>query len=138
MSRRTEASYVYHILDFICFHHKRHPKEMGIEEIRAYPSHLATESSVAASTQNVALSALLFRQVLKANLPEIKNLERARCSRRVPVVLTRNEVEAILSRASGIYHLILSLLHGTGMRLSECLIGTARVRRIGGPCSHAS
>ncbi len=123
MSRRTETSYMYYILDFIRFHGKRHPKEMGAEEIRAYLSHLATEGNVAASTQNVALSALLFlyRHVLKVNLPDIENIERARRSRRVPVVLTRNEVEAILSRASGVHNLILSLLYGTGMRLSECL-----------------
>lgn len=123
MSRRTETSYVYYTLDYIRFHGKRHPKEMGVEEIRAYLSHLATENNVAASTQNVALSALLFlyRQVLKVNLPDIENIERARRSRRVPVVFTRTEVEQVLSRASGIHHLILSLLYGTGMRLSECL-----------------
>lgn len=123
MSRRTETSYVYYILDFIRFHGKRHPNEMGVEEIRAYLSHLATKNNVAASTQNVALSALLFlyRQVLKVNLPDIENIERARRSRRVPVVFTRGEVEQVLSRASGIHHLILSLLYGTGMRLSECL-----------------
>lgn len=123
MSRRTEASYVYYILDFIRFHGKRHPRDMGVGEIRAYLSHLATEANVAASTQNVALSALLFlyRQVLKVNLPDIENVERARRSRRVPIVFTRKEVEAILSHASGIHHLILSLLYGTGMRLFECL-----------------
>ena len=123
MSRRTETSYMYYILDYIRFHGKRHPKEMGGEEIRAYLCHLATEGNVAASTQNVALSALLFlyRQVLKADLPNIENIERARRSRRVPVVFTRDEVESILSHVSGIYHLILGLLYGTGLRLSECL-----------------
>lgn len=75
MSRRTETSYVYYILDFIRFHGKRHPNEMGVEEIRAYLSHLATKNNVAASTQNVALSALLFlyRQVLKLTLPGLKS-----------------------------------------------------------------
>ena len=123
MSRRTETSYVYYILDYIRFHGKRHPKELGADEIRAYLSHLATEGNVAASTQNVALSALLFlyRQVLKGALPDIENIERARRSRRVPVVFTRNEVESVLSNVSSIHHLILSLLYGTGMRLSECL-----------------
>lgn len=107
MSRRTETSYVYYVLYFIRFHVKRHPNEMGVEEIRAYLSHLATKNNVAASTQNVALSALLFlyRQVLKVNLPDIENIERASLSRRVPVVFTRGEVEQVLSRASGIHHL---------------------------------
>ena len=78
------------IIDFIRFHGKRNLNEMGVEEIRAYLSHLATKNNVAASTQNVALSALLFlyRQVLKVNLPDIENIERARRSRRVPVVFT--------------------------------------------------
>ncbi|GIW37022.1 MAG: hypothetical protein KatS3mg073_1167 [Meiothermus sp.] len=72
MSRRTETSYVYYILDFIRFHSKRHPNEMGVEEIRAYLSHLATKNNVAASTQNVAFSALLFlyKTVLDSPLAE--------------------------------------------------------------------
>ena len=72
-SPKTEKSYLYYIKDFILFHHKRHPREMGVTEIRAYLSHLATEKNVAASTQNVALSALLFlyRQVLEIELPYI-------------------------------------------------------------------
>lgn len=84
---------MYYMIDFIRFHGKHHPKDMGIEESRAYLSHLATEGNVVSSTQNVALSALLFlyRQVQKANLPGIENIQRARRSRRVPVVFTRNQ-----------------------------------------------
>jgi integron integrase len=122
MSRRTEASYLYYIIDYIRFHGKRHPQEMGVREIRAYLSHLAVDGNVAASTQNVALSALLFlyRQVLHLDLPDIGNIERARRRKRVPVVFTRAEV-AILAQLSGVHHLIISLLYGTGIRLSESL-----------------
>ena len=71
MSRRTEKSYIHYILDYIYFHKKKDPEDMGVEEIRTYLSHLATDKKVAASTQNIALSALLFlyRQVLKVDLP---------------------------------------------------------------------
>lgn len=77
-SLSTEKSYVYYIRDFILFHDKRHPQEMGSDEIRAYLSHLALQRRVAASTQTVALSALLFlyRQVLQVELPYIDNIER--------------------------------------------------------------
>jgi integron integrase len=123
MSRRTETSYLYYILRFIRFHGKRHPHEMGVEEIRAYLSHLATDKNVAASTQNVALSALLFlyQQVLHMDLPEIDNIERARRPKRVPVVFTPAEVDAILAQLAGTHLLVIGLLYGTGMRLSECL-----------------
>jgi integron integrase len=123
MSRRTEASYLHYIIDFIRFCGKRHPREMGAGEIRAYLSHLATDKNVAASTQNVALSALLFlyRQVLHLDLPEIDNIERARRPKRVPVVFTPAEVEAILAQLTGTHLLVIGLLYGTGMRLSECL-----------------
>ncbi|MEO1149282.1 MAG: site-specific integrase, partial [Cyanobacteria bacterium J06638_22] len=86
-SLATEKSYVYYIRDFILFHNKQHPKEMGAPEIRAYLSHLAIQRNVAASTQTVALSALLFlyRQVLDIELPYIENIERARRPQRLPV-----------------------------------------------------
>jgi integron integrase len=123
MSRRTEASYLHYIVDFIRFYSKQHPREMGVGEIRAYLSHLAMDKDVAASTQNVALSALLFlyRRVLRVELPNIENIERARRPKRVPVVFTPAEVEAILAQLAGTHHLVISLLYGTGMRLSECL-----------------
>jgi integron integrase len=123
MSRSTEKSYLYYILDYIYFHHKRHPQEMGVDEIRAYLSHLAIQKNVAGSTQNVALSALLFlyRQVLKSDLPDIDNIERARRPKRLPVVLTRREVQEVLAIVDGVEGLFLQLLYGTGMRLMEGL-----------------
>lgn len=120
-SLSTEKSYVYYIRDFILFHHKRHPKEMGAPEIRAYLSHLATQRNVAASTQTVALSALLFlhRKVLNIELPYIDDIERAKRPQRLPVVFTRSEVKRILANLDGVQHLVVSLLYGTGMRLTE-------------------
>jgi integron integrase len=122
-SLKTEKSYLYYIRDFILFHNKRHPREMGVAEIRQYLSHLATDKQVAASTQNVALNALLFlyRQVLELELPYIDKIERAKRPQRIPVVFTRTEVKAILSNLEGIHHLMGSLLYGSGLRLSECL-----------------
>ncbi|MBC7265180.1 MAG: integron integrase [Chloroflexi bacterium] len=97
MSLSTEDSYLYYIKQFILFHNKRHPKDMGVDEIRAYLSHLAVERRVSASTQKVALSALLFlyRDVLKIQLPNIEGIERARAAKHIPVVFTRDEVNSI-------------------------------------------
>ena len=85
-SLKTEKFYIHYIKDFILFHNKRHPREMGVDEIRAYLSHFAVVKKVAASTQNVALSALLFlyRQVLQIELPYIDRIERAQPSQRIP------------------------------------------------------
>jgi integron integrase len=125
MSPRTEDSYLYYILDCIRFHGKRHPRELGVDEIWAYLSHLAVEGKVAASTHNVALSALLFlyRQVLHIDLPDIDHIERARRPKRLPVVFTQDEVRAILVQLTvgGSITSSSALLYGTGMRLSECL-----------------
>jgi integron integrase len=123
MSMKTEKSYVYYIREFILYHNKRHPKEMGVEEIRAYLSYLAVEKNVAASTQNVARNALLFlyKKVLEIDLPFIDKIETAKRPERIPVVLTRKEIQAILANLDGIYHLMTSLLYGSGLRLTECL-----------------
>ncbi len=123
LSLKTEQAYVQCIRRFILFHQKRHPTEMGVAEIRAFLSYLATDRHVAASTQNVALSSLLFlyRDVLKQDLPRIEGIERARMPVRVPVVLTRAEVAAVLAHLSGLNHLVVSLLYGAGLRLLECL-----------------
>ncbi len=92
-SIRTEEAYVQAIRRFILFHRKRHPREMGVDEIRPYLSHLASDGKVAASTQNVALCALLFlyRQVLEIDLPLVENVERAKRPKRVPVVFTPDQ-----------------------------------------------
>lgn len=122
-SIRTEQAYVQSIKRFILFHQKRHPREMGAEEIRQYLSHLAIAGKVAASTQTQALSALLFlyREVLGVELPYVEGIERAKRPARVPVVLTRVEADRILSQVRGTYRLMAFLLYGSGLRLMECV-----------------
>src|SRR3989442_13635932 len=103
-SIRTEQSYVNWIKRYIFFHNKTHPAEMGEDEIRAFISDLASKTLVAASTQTVALSALLFlyRDVLKQNLPYIEGIERAKRPERLPVVFTQTEVKEVLARLDGV------------------------------------
>jgi len=121
-SIRTEEAYVGVIRRFILFHGKRHPSEMGVEEIRQYLSHLANSKTVAASTQNQALSALLFlyREVLGVDLPFVEGIVYAKRPAHVPTVLTREEVGQLLSHLSGVHMLMASLLYGSGLRLMEC------------------
>lgn len=123
LSIRTEQAYIQWIRRFILFHRKRYPREMGEAEIRAFISHLAVEGGITASTQTVALSALLFlyRDVLKKELPYVSNIERARKPKRLPVVFTRDETRRILANLEGTYWLIGGLLYGSGLRLMECL-----------------
>jgi len=123
MSIRTEKAYVQWTKRFILFHHKRHPADMGAPEIRAFLIYLAVEGQIAASTQNVALQALVFlyRHVLKQPFPELEDLEHARKSRRVPVVFARQEVPKVLAHLTGTPHLMASLLYGSGLRLMECV-----------------
>jgi integron integrase len=122
-SIRTEEAYVNVIRRFILYHRKRHPKEMGVDEIRQYLSYLATNGNVAASTQNVALAALLFlyREVLLIDLPLIEGVERAKRPQRIPVVLTIEEVKRVLAHIDGTHHMMASLLYGAGLRLMECV-----------------
>jgi integron integrase len=123
LSLRTEKAYVQQIKRFILFHGKKHPREMNEDHIRDYLSYLAVERNVSASTQNVALASLLFlyRDVLKQKLDRIEEVERARTTRRLPVVLTRPEVHAVLSNLQGISYLAAALMYGSGLRLMECL-----------------
>lgn len=123
LSLSTEKSYVQHIKRFILFHNKRHPNEMAEAEIRAYLSDLAVNKKVAASTQNVALAALLFlyKDVLKRPLERIGDVERARLPSRMPVVFTKQEAAAVLSKLSGTSYLAAALMYGSGLRLMECL-----------------
>ncbi len=122
-SLRTEESYVQWIRRFILFHAKRHPRDMGAEEITRYLSHLARVRHVSASTQNQALNAILFlyREILKVQLPWINNIDRAKRPARLPVVFTQSEVRALLAQLEGTPWLMLSLIYGAGLRLSECL-----------------
>lgn len=123
LSDKTEKSYLGYIRGFYEFHHRRPPREMGATEIREYLTYLAVERKVAASTQNVAFSALLFlyQRVLKIELPYLDGIERAKQPKRLPVVFTRTEAKAVLAQLNGVYHLLGSLLYGTGMRSIECL-----------------
>jgi len=123
LSIRTEKAYVQWAKRFILFHHKRHPADMGAPEIRTFLTHLAVEGQVAASTQNVALQALIFlyRHVLKQPFPELDEIEHARKSRRVPIVFARQEVSKVLAQLAGTSHLMASLLYGSGLRLMECV-----------------
>ena len=122
-SIRTETQYVHWIRRFILFHDKRHPANMGAAEVEAFLTHLAVEGRVAAATQNQALSALLYlyREVLSIELPWLDNVVRAKTPQRLPVVLTRQEVNTVLDGMSGVYGLMARLLYGTGMRLMECV-----------------
>ena len=121
LSIRTEQAYADWSRRFILFHKKRHPSEMGEEEVQQFLSHLAVEGKVAASTQNVALCALLFlyRDVLGVELPYVGGVLRAKRPTRVPVVFTREEVDALRSRLHGTYRLVTDLLYGAGLRLME-------------------
>jgi integron integrase len=122
-SSRTEQAYVQWVRRFILFHGKRHPAELGAEEITEFLNHLATQRHVMASTQNQALNAIVFlyRRVLGRDVGELGGLVRARKPRRLPVVLTRREVMALLEELSGSQRLVGSLLHGSGLRLLEAL-----------------
>jgi integron integrase len=125
-SRRTEKAYVGWIRRFILFHGKRHPLEMGAAEVTRFLSALAVENQVAASTQNQALSAILFlyRVVLEQDLPWLDGVVRAKPSERLPVVLTRTEVRAVIQHLHGAPRLMAILMYGAGLRLLEC----ARIR----------
>ena len=120
---RTEKVYVDWIRRFILANGKRHPREMGWREVEAFLTLLATEGKVAASTQNQALSALLFlyREVLGEQLPWMENIRRAKRPERLPVVLTKDEVYRILDQLEGTRLLMASLLYGAGLRLMECV-----------------
>lgn len=122
-SIRTETQYVHWVRRFILFHGKRHPKDMGGPEVEAFLNHLALEGNVAASTQNQALSALLFlyREVLEQDLPWMDGVVRAKRPARLPVVLTEREVSEVLEKMHDLYGLLARLLYGTGMRVMECM-----------------
>lgn len=122
-SIRTERVYCEWIRRFIRFHQYRHPSEMGAAEVEAFLSDLAVRRNVSASTQNQALAALLFlyKQVLKLDLPWLGEVVRAKKPQRLPVVLSIEEVQAVLAQLQGELWLIASLLYGSGMRLMEVL-----------------
>jgi site-specific recombinase XerD len=121
-SYSTEKTYVSWIYRFIIFNNKRHPEEMGGKEIGEFLTYLAVERKVSASTQNQALNALVFlhKKVLKIPLDNF-GFKHARIGKRLPVVFSRDETQDVLSNLHGEFHLMASLLYGSGLRLTECL-----------------
>ena len=125
-SYSTEKQYLDYIKDFILFHKKRHPKDMGTADISAYINHLTVCRHVAASTQNTALCALLFlyRQVVQVGLPDIQTIEWAKKSEHVPEVFTPDEAKRVLAHLSGTTKLVASLLYGCGLALGSAISGS--------------
>ncbi|MES2501852.1 MAG: integron integrase [Pseudomonadota bacterium] len=122
-SIRTEQAYVDWIKRYIFHFNKKHPKDLGATDVESFLTHLAVVGKVSASTQNQAKSALLFlyKEVLGLSLPWLDNVERAKVPKHLPVVLSQQEVQKVLSQLSGTHHLVVSLLYGTGMRILEAL-----------------
>ena len=122
-SRRTAKAYLGWIKRFLRFNPRRDPRTLGEEDISRFLSYLANQRKVSASTQNQAASALLFlcRKVFRKEIERLSDVVRAKPSRRVPVVLARGEVQAILDQLDGIQDLMVQLLYGCGIRLMECL-----------------
>jgi integron integrase len=121
-SPRTEKAYVGWVRRFVVFHGKRHPDQMGVPEVAGYLEHLASRGRVSASTQNQAFSALLFlyREVLGRELAGLEGTPRAKRPLRTPLVLSREEVGAVLQHVRGTPWLMASLMYGAGLRLLEC------------------
>ena len=122
-SSRTREAYVSWVRRFVVHHHLRHPRDMGPREVSEFLSHLATDGQVTASTQNQALAALLFLygEVLHRPLEFVGGIVHAKRPVRLPVVLSREEVKAVFEQLSGTWHLMASLLYGSGLRLMECV-----------------
>jgi integron integrase len=123
-SPRTEKTYIHWTREYILFHQKRHPREMGVPEINQFITHLVVERKASASTQNQAISAILFlyRSVLKITIDEdALNFVRPQKGKRVPTVLSKAEARAILANLTGPYKLMAQIMYGGGLRLMECL-----------------
>ncbi len=122
-SLNTERTYLHWIRRYIYFHKKRHPKDMSKNEVEAFLTFLAVKKNVAASTQNLALSAILFlyKDVLEIELPWLDSIVRAKRKTHIPVVFTRDEVKRILAQFDGTYWLLFSLMYGAGLRTTECV-----------------
>lgn len=122
-SIRTEESYVSWITRYVRFHNLRHPRDLGQAEVEAFLTHLAVEGRVASSTQNQARSAILFlyREVLALPLDEPADVVAAKTPKRLPTVLSRAEVQAVLRELAEPYRVMAQLLYGSGLRLMECV-----------------
>ncbi len=122
-SKKTEEAYIKWAKEYILFNNKKHPKDLGKKDLERFLSHLAIGRNVAASTQNQALSAILYlyKNVLKIEIGWLQDVKRARRSRRLPVVFTRKEVWEVFKHLSGNSRLVASFLYGGGLRLGEAL-----------------
>jgi site-specific recombinase XerD len=123
LSQNTRKAYVRWVRRFVLFHHKRHPSEMGVPEVNAFLTHLAVDGHVSASTQNQAICALLFLYgaVLECPLNKLEGVVRAKRPKRLPVVLTPEEVAKVLLHMQGVPLIVALLLYGAGLRLMEVL-----------------
>ncbi len=122
-SRKTEQAYVHWIRRYILFHNKRHPKDMGGEEVSIFLNYLVNKENVSASTQNQALTAIIFlyKQILNIDVGEIPEFQYARKPRRLPVVLTQDEVKEVFKYLNEPHKTMVGLMYGAGLRLNECL-----------------
>jgi integron integrase len=122
-SYSTEKAYCHWVVRYIKFYNMTHPSELQSSHVVQFLNHLANERSVSSSTQNQALSALVFlyEHILKAPVGELKDLQRAKKYRHLPVVLSKEEVKSILENMTGVEQLIMELIYGAGMRISEAL-----------------
>ena len=129
-SPNTENAYVSWIRQYILFHDKRHPKDMGKQEIEAFLNHMATKRNVSASTQSSALNAIVFlyRHIIKVDIPDLANLRRIRRYKTIPVVMSPREVKATIDLMVGTTRLMAELIYGTGLRINECM--TLRVKDV--------
>jgi len=122
-SIRTEQAYVKWVKNFVLFHNKKHPADMGEKEISEYLTYLAVKKRVAASTQNQALSAILFlyKQVFKREMGWLDDVVKAKIPRKLPLVFTKEEAMTVLLQLEGAKWIMASILYGSGLRLMECI-----------------
>ena len=122
-SRKTETAYTNWIKRFVLFHNKRHPKDMGAEEIKSFVENLVTNHHVSSATQNQALQGILFlyKNILNKDVGWIENIKRLSRVKHLPVVLSKKEVSKVFSNLEGTIKIIVSLLYGSGLRLAEAL-----------------
>jgi integron integrase len=123
LSIRTEQAYVYWAKRFVLFHNKRHPSEMGEKEIEQFLTHLVVKENVAASTQNQALNAIIFmyKEIFDRKLNKLKGFKRSTKKRKIPTVLSRDEIDEFFNNISGTYKVMAGLMYGSGLRLMECV-----------------